>query len=226
MTNKKSSRYQISPHQKRDEDAYWQWRAAIASGNPAEISLREKILFRKLRHYARAILRKRLNFNEIDAIYDLADRAVALAFTKGADYTGRGRFTSWYWRITSNLCSEWLRDNRRRPKRAIRPSQLISIEALMRTPQEPASTPEGLEARILVGQLRSKLPPEGRPLFDAKLEGQSDREICSSLGLFYTSHSHNGAASQWKKLRKQLLSLLGVTTAYSRPVTSLPSPIN
>lgn len=192
------------------EQAYWTWRAALASQHPAELPQAERALFEVLRRYARRILYQRFDSDEREVVYELADRAVGLAFTSGASYSGTGKFTSWFYRVVRNLAREWLRDNRRRPKRGIGKYKLASLEALMQVGAEPAATPEALDARIAVSQLRRLLKtPQDIALFDAKLEGLSNEEICQKFDWPSGEHNSNRAANEWQKLRRQLLVHLG-----------------
>lgn len=193
------------------EQAYWTWRAALATANPSELPLAEQELFTLLRRYARRILYSRFDADEREVVYDLADRAVGIAFTAGASYSGTGKFTSWFYRVTRNLAREWLRDNRRRPKRGLSKYNLKSLEALLAVGSELAATPEALDARIAVAQLRKLLSSaEDIALFDCKLEGMSNEEICQKFDWPYGSHTANSADNRWRVLLRRLRAHLGV----------------
>ncbi|MBX3355383.1 MAG: RNA polymerase sigma factor [Phycisphaeraceae bacterium] len=113
---------------------------------------------------------------------DLAEEITQSTFctvvSKLAEYTERGRFESWLFRIAVNR----LRDEMRRRKRQAAPTEEPALSALASDVHEERSRPEPPELRALDEAL-AKLAPADRLIIDLRhVGGMSFKQIAEYLG--------------------------------------------
>lgn len=115
---------------------------------------------------------------------DVCQEAFLRAFRGLAAFRGQAKFSSWLYRITLNLCRDWIRRQKRTPV-VQAPEGLNLIE--MAAEQEPAESIEELVARRDMGRAVAKamamLPQEQRTAIVLKeYHGLTFQEIADMLG--------------------------------------------
>lgn len=115
---------------------------------------------------------------------DVCQEAFLRAFRGLAAFRGQAKFSSWLYRITLNLCRDWIRRQKRTPV-VQAPEGLNLIE--MAAEQEPAESIEELVARRDMGRAVAKamamLPEEQRTAIVLKeYHGLTFQEIADMLG--------------------------------------------
>jgi RNA polymerase sigma-70 factor (ECF subfamily) len=114
---------------------------------------------------------------------DVAQETFLRAFRALAGFKGQAKFSSWLYRITLNLCRDWIRRERRTPV-AQAPEGVDLLE--LATPGEPSETVEDLVARRELGRAVAKamatLPDEQRTAIILKeYHGLTFQEIADLL---------------------------------------------
>ncbi len=118
---------------------------------------------------------------------DCAQEAFLKAFRSLAGFRFESSFSSWLYRLTSNVCLDFLRARRRRAETSLTADDDDGDELALPIP-DPADGPEALaEKAELRGQVRSalaKLPDDSRQvLLLRELCGLSYDEIADETGL-------------------------------------------
>jgi RNA polymerase sigma-70 factor, ECF subfamily len=114
---------------------------------------------------------------------DVAQETFLRAFRALAGFKGQAKFSSWLYRITLNLCRDWIRRERRAPV-AQAPEGVDLLE--LASTAEPAETVEDLVARRELGRAVAKamatLPDEQRTAIVLKeYHGLTFQEIADLL---------------------------------------------
>ncbi len=118
---------------------------------------------------------------------DCAQEAFLKAFRSLASFRFESSFSSWLYRLTSNVCLDFLRTRRRRAETSLTSSDDDGDELALPIP-DPTDGPEALaEKAELRGQVRAalaRLPDESRQvLLLRELGGLSYDEIADETGL-------------------------------------------
>ena len=114
---------------------------------------------------------------------DVAQETFLRAFRALSGFKGQAKFSSWLYRITLNLCRDWIRRERRAPV-AQAPEGMDLVE--LASEAEPAESIEDLVARKdltrLVEKAMAKLPHEQRTAIILKeYHGLTFQEIADML---------------------------------------------
>jgi RNA polymerase sigma-70 factor (ECF subfamily) len=114
---------------------------------------------------------------------DVAQETFLRAFRALAGFKGQAKFSSWLYRITLNLCRDWIRRERRAPV-AQAPEGVDLIE--LASSAEPSETVEDLVSRRELGRVVAKamavLPEEQRTAIVLKeYHGLTFQEIADLL---------------------------------------------
>jgi RNA polymerase sigma-70 factor (ECF subfamily) len=114
---------------------------------------------------------------------DVAQETFLRAFRALAGFKGQAKFSSWLYRITLNLCRDWIRRERRAPvAQAPEGVDLIELAAA----EEPSETVEDLASRRELGRVVAKamaqLPEDQRTAIVLKeYHGLTFQEIADLL---------------------------------------------
>jgi hypothetical protein len=184
------------PDYQIDEDAYWTWHRA--SGE--EKLLAAEKLYPILQRYARSIIWRRLDWDERNSVYDLADRAVAIAMSSRS-YLGQAKFTTWFYAVTNNLVNRWLTAERRH-----RRSEVDFDMEIVPTPET------ALDAWIMLGQIRQRCSPDEQAILDYKLDGpntlgvdgDASKAFCEARKWRWVDTANNELEVRWKQLKRRL----------------------
>ena len=117
---------------------------------------------------------------------DMAQEAFVKAWTNLPSYRGESRFSAWLYRITTNVCLDFLRHKSRRPQVSLSTSD-DDEERQLDIP-DPKSMPEELLMKKLgmeaVHRGLERLPPKHRQILVMReLGGLSYSEIAAQLSL-------------------------------------------
>lgn len=117
---------------------------------------------------------------------DMAQEAFVKAWTNLPSYRGESKFSAWLYRITTNVCLDFLRHKSRRPQVSLSTSD-DDEERQLDIP-DPKSMPEELLMKKLgmeaVHRGLEKLPPKHRQILVMReLGGLSYSEIAAQLSL-------------------------------------------
>lgn len=117
---------------------------------------------------------------------DMAQEAFVKAWTNLPSYRGESRFSAWLYRITTNVCLDFLRHKSRRPQVSLSTSD-DDEERQLDIP-DPKSMPEELLMKKLgmeaVHRGLERLPPKHRQILVMReLDGLSYSEIAAQLSL-------------------------------------------
>ncbi len=129
-----------------------------------------------LRRYESAIWRLcyRMTANEEDAA-DLTQEALVRVWQKLPDFRFRSSFSTWLYRLTTNLCLDFLRSKKRRPTVPLERED--DGEPSLPEPRDPAPTPEeavlASEEQERLQKALAALEPEQRRLLALRV----DREL-------------------------------------------------
>jgi RNA polymerase sigma-70 factor, ECF subfamily len=115
---------------------------------------------------------------------DVCQEAFLRAFRALPGFKGQAKFSSWLYRITLNLCRDWIRRQRRAPVSQL-PDDLDLVE--MAASQGPVESIEDLVARrelsAVVEEAMAKLPAEQRTAIILKeYHGMTFQEIAELQG--------------------------------------------
>lgn len=124
--------------------------------------------------------------NPVDA-EDLAQECFLKAYRGLSAYRGESRFSVWLYRIASNLCLDFLRQQKRRPTVPLQTADEDGEERETEIPDERFQPERLLEQKLMGESLRlalDTLPPEFRQvLLLRELQGLSYEEIGAVTGL-------------------------------------------
>src|SRR5688572_29817096 len=114
---------------------------------------------------------------------DVAQETFLRAFRALAGFKGQAKFSSWLYRITLNLCRDWIRRERRAP--VVQPPEGVDLIELA-SAAEPTETVEDLASRHELGRAVARamatLPPEQRTAIVLKeYHGLTFQEIADLL---------------------------------------------
>lgn len=146
----------------------------------------ENRLYRKLHDYAQAIVRGKFRIPDRDLISDI----VTKAFLHEEEFQGAAKFTTWFHKLASNACRDYLRRQRRR-----REIQISDVESL------PQPEPEIYDLAIHknLAALLQEVSEDDRKLIAYVAHGLRYREIGRLLG---TSEPY--IRLRWHRLRQEL----------------------
>ena len=112
-----------------------------------------------------------------DEALDLAQEAFARALAAARSFDVRLKFSTWFFRILSNLCIDLLR--KRKLRQAVSSEESGEVEDGRRGPTDEAS---GREARRQVAEILSCLPPQHRAVLVLRdIQGLPNPEIAKIL---------------------------------------------
>lgn len=124
--------------------------------------------------------------NEEDA-YDLSQDAFIKAFKNLSKFRGDSKFSVWLYRLTSNLCLDFLRSRKRRPTVSTAFTNDEDEERELEIPDErfsPESVLEKSELRRSVNAALEALPEDYRQIIILReINGLSYDEIAAALSL-------------------------------------------
>ena len=116
---------------------------------------------------------------------DAAQEVFLKAYTALGSFRGESRVSVWLYRITSNVCTDFLR--RRRETVSLSAVNEDGEQAELELPDErfdPAALAERKDLREQVGKALRQLPPDAREiLLLRELGGQSYEEIAETLNI-------------------------------------------
>jgi RNA polymerase sigma-70 factor (ECF subfamily) len=125
--------------------------------------------------------------NEQDAL-DMSQEAFIKAYTNIGSFRGESRFSVWLYRLTTNVCLDFLRSSSRRAHGSL--TQICDDEEEAREleiPDErftPHSMAERRELREAVRRNLEKLPPDYKAILILReIEALSYEELAETLGL-------------------------------------------
>lgn len=154
---------------------------------------------------------------------DLAQEALLRAWRTLPSFQGESSFATWLYRLTSNLCIDFLRREKRR-KTATPVTSLDDEESAAPTEvpdhsSDPHQELERRELRLAVGQALLKLSSEHRQVLVLReLEGLSYTEIAGRLEL-----SEGTVKSRIARARIALRNILLESGNFSSPFSSMIS---
>lgn len=158
----------------------------------------------------------RMTGNPEDA-RDLAQEAFLLAYRRLPAFRMECSFSTWLYRLTANLCIDFLRRERRRKSMTVSmEDQMGQQEEGMSQWQEPQAELERLEIRAVLEQGISRLSEEHRQiLLLREMSGLSYEEIGSLLKL-----ESGTVKSRLARARKQLREILSADGNFSALISS------
>jgi RNA polymerase sigma factor (sigma-70 family) len=158
----------------------------------------------------------RMTGNPEDA-RDLAQEAFLLAYRRLPAFRMECSFSTWLYRLTANLCIDFLRRERRRKSMTVSmEDQMGQQEEGMNQWQEPQAELERLEMRAVLEQGISRLSEEHRQiLLLREMSGLSYEEIGSLLKL-----ESGTVKSRLARARKQLREILSADGNFSALISS------
>ncbi len=158
----------------------------------------------------------RMTGNPEDA-RDLAQEAFLLAYRRLPAFRMECSFSTWLYRLTANLCIDFLRRERRRKSMTVSmEDQMGQQEEGMNQWQEPQAELERLEIRAVLEQGISRLSEEHRQiLLLREMSGLSYEEIGSLLKL-----ESGTVKSRLARARKQLREILSADGNFSALISS------
>lgn len=157
---------------------------------------------------------------------DLAQEAFLRAWRSLPSFQGESSFSTWLYRLTSNLCIDFLRREKRR-KAAASVTSLDDEDSAAPTDVpdhrfSPESELERKELRTAVGQALLKLSDEHRQVLVLReLEGLAYTEIAERLGL-----EDGTVKSRIARARLALRNILLADGNFSPPVSSIDTRTN
>jgi RNA polymerase sigma-70 factor (ECF subfamily) len=124
--------------------------------------------------------------NEDDAL-DISQEAFIKAYTGLKNFRAESRFSVWLYRLTYNICIDFLRKKKRKPELPLTVSddegEILELE-IPDTRYEPASETERRELREAVTKGIDALPDKHREiLIMREMTGMSYDEIATALGI-------------------------------------------
>ncbi len=124
--------------------------------------------------------------NEEDAL-DISQEAFIKAYTGLKNFRAESRFSVWLYRLTYNICIDFLRKRKRRPELPLTISdddgETLELE-IPDTRYEPASQAERQELREAVAKGIAALPDKHREILVMReMTGMSYDEIAVALGI-------------------------------------------
>ncbi|MBR3474738.1 MAG: sigma-70 family RNA polymerase sigma factor [Oscillospiraceae bacterium] len=118
---------------------------------------------------------------------DMAQEAFLKAYTSLSSFRGDSRFSSWLYRIVSNVCLDYLRRQNRRPKSSLTVEDDEGETVELDIPDESQSPEALLERKLTREAVRRglrELPPEQRQiLLLREIQGLSYDEIAEAMDL-------------------------------------------
>lgn len=158
----------------------------------------------------------RMTGNPEDA-RDLAQEAFLLAYRRLPAFRMECSFSTWLYRLTANLCIDFLRRERRRKSMTVSmEDQMGQQEEGVNQWQEPQAELERLEMRAVLEQGISRLSEEHRQiLLLREMSGLSYEEIGSLLKL-----ESGTVKSRLARARKQLREILSADGNFSALISS------
>lgn len=165
-------------------------------------------------HYSRPVFRLafRMTGNEADA-EDVVQEAFLRAYRGLGKFDGRSQFSTWLYRIATNVALDHLRkrkrhEDAREPVRAADSDALHPAEMLPATDPSPDRLVLSVEMRERVEVALSRLAPRERAAFVLRhFEGMSIAEIGRALNL-RSSATKNNIFRAVQKLRRELAPLM------------------
>ena len=144
--------------------------------------------------------------NEEDAL-DLSQEAFIKAYSSLKKFRAESRFSVWLYRLTYNICIDFLRKKKRKPELPLtltdQDGDFLDLE-IPDTRYEPASEAEKRELREVVTDSIDSLPDKYREIIVMReMTGMSYDEIARSLGI-----NEGTVKSRLSRARQSLVSIL------------------
>ncbi len=156
--------------------------------------------------------------NEDDA-FDMSQEAFIKAYNSIANFRGDSRFSVWLYRLTTNVCLDFLRSERRKSHSSLTYMGDEDEDKELEIPDErfsPESLAEKKELREAVNRGLRQLPPDYRSiLLLREIDGLSYDEIALALAL-----EAGTVKSRIFRARKKLCSILSNDGNFSFPSSS------
>lgn len=148
----------------------------------------------------------RLLGGEADAA-DAAQDAFLKAYTSLDTFRGESRFSVWLYRLTNNICLDYLRKQKRRPSVSLQAEDEDGESLEISLPDEryaPEILAERAEERETVRAAIAALPPDCREILTLReIGGLSYEELATALSL-----EQGTVKSRLNRARKKLCALL------------------
>lgn len=155
----------------------------------------------------------KMTSNEQDAL-DISQEAFIKAYTRLGDFKGESRFSVWLYRLTYNLCIDFLRKTRRTSTIPLNFTDADGDETEMELPDLrylPETELEKTELRRAVDEAINSLPPERRQVIILReITGLSYAEIAETLGI-----NEGSVKSRISRARCQLAEILVTNGTFS-----------
>ncbi|MEN8374012.1 MAG: RNA polymerase sigma factor [Gemmatimonadota bacterium] len=149
--------------------------SAAAAGEPDAFEALVRIVYVRIYRWALA------GVGDADDAEDVTQRVLVALHAKLRGWEGRGRFTTWLYRITANEASSWRRRAQSLLRRA-RQAQEATVGVVREASAEPTVDRQRLMERVEAHFLR--LPRRQREVMDlVDLQGFSPKETAEMLGL-------------------------------------------
>jgi RNA polymerase sigma-70 factor, ECF subfamily len=118
-------------------------------------------------------------------------------------YDEHVKFTTWLYRIVTNLCFDKLRANKRRPEVALEGGDLSTLISTA-IEDDPGTVYDNKELSSIIAALTEALPPKQKIIFVLRdLQELNVREVCDILGLSESSVKTNLVYAR-RCIRRQL----------------------
>ena len=173
----------------------------MLTGKPA--AFEELVLEHQNRVYSLAL---RMMGNEEDA-WDMTQEAFIKAYSSLANFRGDSKFSVWLYRLTSNVCIDFLRKRKRRQTASLTYINEDNEAQELELPDErfaPELLVERSEQRQAVGRALGELPDDYRQILVMReINGLSYNEIGEALEL-----EPGTVKSRIFRARKRLVSIL------------------
>jgi len=160
--------------------AFEKWRSS--TGREKEWSLQE--LIPKMERFATAICWQRIP-DHTDDFGALVNGIVWRVIKKAESFKSKSRFSTWFYKIAVNECNDYLRNYKERYE--------TSLE------EEMPTASQGVDARIDLIDLLSRLEGKDHLLFRMVAEGEDWKTIGEKLGI-----SGDSVQRKWRRLKRRL----------------------
>ncbi|MFK5923564.1 MAG: RNA polymerase sigma factor [Verrucomicrobiota bacterium] len=127
--------------------------------------------------------------NDTDEAADLVQEAFVRVYLKRSKYKPKGKFRTWLYTITGNLCRDWIRSRKRRPLHYVEQifdSQLsgnVDLDQMRKPSPDPAQLVMAEEKNTRIMRAIDTLPVDlKQALILFSLEGNTQEEVGILLG--------------------------------------------